>query len=64
MSADGPSPPRLTERILGWCLPRGTVGNSILGDLREEWAEDLRTKPAISAHLRYLRNAASVTLRY
>lgn len=32
-------PPRLAERLLRWWLPRGVVGDSILGDAREELLE-------------------------
>src|SRR5687767_15344613 len=31
-----PQPPRLTERVLQRLLPPGVVGETILGDLREE----------------------------
>ncbi len=34
-----PAPPRLAERWLAACLPAGTVGRSIVGDAREEFAQ-------------------------
>ena len=37
-----PVPPRLTERLLHGILPRGVVGDSIVGDAREEYAEYVR----------------------
>ncbi len=57
-------PPALVERILRWCLPRGIVGESILGDLREEFSWDLRSKDPGVARLRYFRKAVSVALRF
>ncbi len=35
-------PPRLAERLLRWWLPDGVVGDSILGDVREEFLEYAR----------------------
>ena len=37
-----PEPPRLAEWLLGQVLPPGVVGDSILGDAREEHAEYVR----------------------
>ena len=34
-------PPHLVEVLLEKCLPPGIVGNSILGDMREQFASDL-----------------------
>jgi len=38
-----PTPPRVAERLLRSCLPPGTVGDSIVGDAREEYAEYVRS---------------------
>jgi len=57
-------PPTLVETILRWCLPDGVVGQSILGDLREEFSSDLRSNPPGRANLLYLRRAISVGLRF
>jgi putative ABC transport system permease protein len=57
-------PPHLVETILRWCLPDGIVGESILGDLREEFSSDLRSNPPVLANLLYLRKAVSVSLRF
>ncbi len=57
-------PPPLVEIILGWCLPEGIVGKSILGDLREEFSLDLRSHTSRRANWLYLRKAISVGLRF
>ncbi len=45
-----PTPPQLMERLLRACLPSGTVGDSMVGDAREEffeYARDGRPLPAV-----------------
>ena len=41
MKGRPPAPPRVPEWILRRVLPTGTVGDTILGDAREEFARDL-----------------------
>ena len=56
-------PPRVAERILRACLPRGVKGLAMLGDLREEYYARVRgpeppsPRPRRSRGLRYVRNA-------
>ena len=57
-------PPRLVERVLRWCLPKGIVGESILGDLREEFLRDLQSSHPLRVTLRYVRSALSLGLRF
>lgn len=57
-----PRPPM--ESLLRRVLPRGTVGDSIIGDLREEYAGDLRSTNRHRASLRYLRKALSILIRF
>jgi len=70
-------PPRLAERILRACLPRGVKGLAMLGDLREEYYARMRGPEPPSPRLwrsrgpRYVRNgfwfwreALLLSLRY
>ena len=57
-------PPLLAEKFLRICLPRGIASESILGDLREEYASDLRSESPLRAKLLYLRRASSIALRF
>lgn len=60
----GPRPSLLTEWLLSRCLPPGVVGESILGDLREEYSQDFRTAGPARAGLRHLRRALSIATRF
>ena len=55
------APPRVAEWLLRRTLPAGTRGQSILGDLVEEWREAGATPRAT---LRFWRHALSLALRY
>jgi len=55
------APPRVAEWLLRRTLPAGTRGQSILGDLVEEWREAGATPRAT---LRLWRHALSLALRY
>jgi len=55
------TPPRVAEWLLRRTLPAGTRGQSILGDLVEEWREAGATPRAT---LRFWRHALSLALRY
>ncbi|MHC4611318.1 MAG: hypothetical protein ACYS7M_13320, partial [Planctomycetota bacterium] len=59
-----PSPPRIAEFLLRLVLPRGVVGRSMLGDLREEYGERLRTGGAPLANSWYWREALFFSVRY
>lgn len=56
-------PSRLLEAILRKFLPVGTVGESIIGDLREEHFADSHSSTPLRAYFRHLRRAVSVLLR-
>jgi putative ABC transport system permease protein len=55
------TPPRLAEWLLRRTLPAGTRGQSIIGDLVEEWREGGATPRAT---LRFWRHALSLSVRY
>lgn len=57
-------PPALVERILATWLPKGPVGRSILGDMREEFSFNLNSGSVRKAYLAYLRTAFSVATRF
>jgi putative ABC transport system permease protein len=57
------TPPRLADWLLRRALPLGKRGESILGDLREEYAE-LATINRASAGRWYWQQALRLTLRY
>ncbi|HSR69833.1 MAG TPA: ABC transporter permease [Acidobacteriota bacterium] len=56
-------PPRQTERLLGRCLPQGMARESIIGDLREEYANWRRLSPRL-AKWRYRREALRIASGY
>ena len=55
-------PPKLAQWLLRWTLPEGAAGDTILGDLLEEFRE--RTIDGRNAALWYWLEAVSVSLRY
>ncbi len=57
-------PPTILERLLRKILPGGGVGESIIGDLKEEYLSDLRRTSGFHARLRYLKNVLSVLFRF
>jgi putative ABC transport system permease protein len=57
------SPPRLAESLLLCVLPRGAVGDSIAGDLREEYAQRVRTQSARRAAAWYRRQVVGIAWR-
>jgi hypothetical protein len=59
-----PGPPRIVEWFLQRLLPSGTTGDSIIGDLREEFAMELKKVRLGKARLQYLRKALSITTRF
>lgn len=64
MSARDQGPPAWVQGILLRCLPPGSVGRSMVGDLHEEFTADLRTGGRARAVLPYLRKAVSVGIRF
>lgn len=61
-SSTKPLPPRWIEALLKRLLPSGDSGLSILGDLREEFAERSR-RNRVTPHIWYLTQAATISLR-
>jgi putative ABC transport system permease protein len=57
------TPPRLAARLLNALLPRGVEGDTIRGDLLEEYAARAHRSPS-SAAVWYWRTVFSVFLRY
>ena len=57
-------PPRLPDSLLRHVLPRGEAGDTIRGDLIEEWHRRASTKNAKAATRWYWRQAVSVSTRY
>jgi len=57
-------PPTFVETLLRRVLPKGTVGDSIVGDLREAYAADSRMDGPHRAMIRYLRSALSIGVRF
>jgi putative ABC transport system permease protein len=57
-------PPRLPERLLRWLLPAGIVGESIVGDMREEYAEFLESDSKIPGPIWYWGRAFLIARRY
>ena len=55
-------PPRWIERALGWLLPRD-LDETVLGDLREEWAAIVSDRSPTEARRWYLRAALSIGSR-
>ena len=56
------TPPKLAQSLLRWMLPEGTAGETILGDLLQEFRE--RTTDGRHTALWYWREALSVSLHY
>ena len=59
-----PSPSVWAEAFLRRCLPKGTVGQSIIGDLRQEYEELHRDGALSSPPLWYWRAALGMGCRY
>ena len=65
MNSPQSGPPRLAEWLLRGFLPPGIVGDSIVGDAREEYAEHLRTNgfaPAIWYWIHVIRLAGGYVI--
>src|SRR5687767_6334645 len=58
-----PQPPRLSERLLQRLLPSGVVGETILGDLREEHGALVRSGSRRRAQRWYRRQALGIAWR-
>jgi putative ABC transport system permease protein len=58
---DGLTPPRIAAWLLRRALPRSARGDSVLGDLIEEWQSRGGTR---AASLQFRRQAISVAIRY
>lgn len=56
-------PPRVAEELLRHCLPPGPVGESILGDLHEEYCDRARAESARAAAKWYRRQAGGIAWR-
>lgn len=63
LPTDRPAPPRFAESLLTRLLPRSEVGECILGDLRQEYAELFRVSRR-SAHRWYWLQTFSLGWRY
>ncbi len=59
-----PLPPRFAERLLKSLVPKGVVGESMVGDAREEYQEHLERTGPIRARVRYWMQVVSLGLRY
>ncbi len=57
-------PPRLAERLLRWLLPAGIVGESILGDMREEYGQFLESGSRIPGPIWYWGRTLLIARRY
>ncbi len=60
----GGKPPRLAQRLLRTCVPSGLVGDSLLGDLHEEFVRKSRDHRQISASVWYWRQSIGLGARY
>ena len=58
------NPPRFAERLLRWWLPRGIVGDSILGDAREELLEYRNRGGALPPGFWYWLHALRIGAHY
>lgn len=58
-----PDPPRWAEVLLRWSLPSDTIGRSILGDAREEYAEACRSG-RVAPRLWYCTHALAIAGPY
>jgi len=57
-------PPAVLEWILRRVVSPPSVAESVIGDLREEFAAHLRRGSRLRAHLRYLQNVFSIFLHF
>lgn len=57
----GRTPPRGLERVVGWALPSGLAGQSVLGDLAEEFDRRAMDSP-FRARLWYAAQALSIVV--
>lgn len=57
-------PPRAAERLLRSVVPHGVVGQSILGDAREEFQEQLESGSLLSASIWYWRHVMGMVYRH
>ena len=64
MNAKGPRPPRIAEWLLRRVVPYGVSGQSMMGDAREEYQEDLETGSGLRARYRYWRHVLSIVIRF
>ncbi len=64
MSVPHPNPPRLAEWLLRNVLPRGSLGDSILGDAREEFSQDYHSSGRGPARRKYWKNTISVAWNF
>ena len=62
--AQGPRPPRLAEKFLKWTLPDDLSGQSIKGDLDQEYRQIQHASPGKSFRGWYLREALKLGVRY
>jgi hypothetical protein len=63
-SPHGPQPPTLAEWVLSRCLPGGSLGRSVLGDLRQDYIETRDRRSATSAGLWYWGQTLAIGGRY
>ena len=59
-----PAPPDHAQRLLSICLPPGQLGGSILGDLRQDYAEVARSRSPGAARLWYWYHVLSIGLPF
>jgi len=59
-----PRPPRIAELFLGWTLPGGVAGESVKGDLEQEFRRLRRTNPGGSHGAWYLWEALKLGARF
>ncbi|MCJ7627225.1 MAG: hypothetical protein MUO50_02440, partial [Longimicrobiales bacterium] len=60
----GSHPPRLGEKFLQWTLPADVSGQSIKGDLDQEYRQLLDASPGKSFRGWYLREALKLGVRF
>jgi hypothetical protein len=56
------APPRLAEWLLRHVVPRGVVGESIVGDMREAFAESLAQRGRARARAEYWSDVARIVV--
>lgn len=64
MTPTQPHPPRIAEWVLKRVLPKGLVGDSILGDAREEFSRDQKALGPRGAGRRYWKTTLSLVWRF